>query len=103
MLSCLFLVLPCWAKSSNNQSTEKKVFIYHIPDEVSTKSSKKTVKKETILDIISDDVTADTSLNSQKEDVELDLVQDDEEIELVQLVDYDLGDMYSDVLQGLGI
>jgi hypothetical protein len=94
LLICLILtILPCVAKGSSNEASDApKVFVYHIPDEEETESEKSdVVESSTPEDITSDDVTADTSAPEEEEIVE-------EESE-----DYELSDMYTDVLQGYAV
>lgn len=110
------MFLPCSAnawKSGKSENGSSNVFIYHIPDEdetttdnsVKTDSSKasdensaKSDDENMKQDIVSDDVTADTtgeSLEDSDDEVTLDDNSEEPEIE-----DYQISDMYSDVLQG---
>lgn len=110
------MFLPCSAnawKSGKSENGSSNVFIYHIPDEdetttensVKTDSSKasdensaKSDDENMKQDIVSDDVTADTmgeSLEDSDDEVTLGDNSEEPEIE-----DYQISDMYSDVLQG---
>lgn len=102
ILICLLLTfLPANAKSVTDKDatdTSAKVFIYHIPDDDDLEStsdevnSDKNNKDKKI--ITSDDITADTS-GKEDEDAEEDSGDDEDVVE-----DYELGDMYTDVLKG---
>ncbi|MCM1339074.1 MAG: hypothetical protein NC191_05330 [Muribaculaceae bacterium] len=95
LIICLILtILPCNAKSSNDKNLEKddapKVFVYHIPDEdEGQEDSVGQVEGEQSV-IVSDDITEDTSPKSDQEELS------DDDIE----ADYEISDMYSDVLYG---
>ena len=103
----IFAILPCNAKSAQDKQVQDnsmpKVFVYHIPEE---KENSSEIKTQTFAskvkddeedlqvvapdenDIVSDDVTADTSGEET-------ISEDDESDE-----NYEITDMYSDVLQG---
>ncbi len=104
----IFAILPCNAKSAQDKQMQDnslpKIFVYHIPEDNENSSEIKTqtfaskiqnddenlqviVPEES--DIVSDDVTADTSGEEE------DLSEDNENDE-----NYEITDMYSDVLQG---
>lgn len=100
----LFMItlLPCGAVSltdnmikSNNNTL---VFVYHIPDDEPKRQSDDAVENEPEV-ITSDDVTADTSL---KNDLDEDDVDDNEDVSNSEQSgdEYQLTDMYSDVLYG---
>lgn len=99
LILCLIIsFLPCGAKTvpSEDLETQPKVFIYHIPDETTVKEiftpSDDMPKIETPSnDITSDDVTADTTGITTEEP--------EEEI----VTNYDIDDMYTDVLQGYAV
>lgn len=98
---------PCCAEvleTSTAKNQMPKIFTYHIPDE-DIKSDETTTGKSTLSeeisknieqpqDIISDDITADTS----GEEVEEDYSED--EMDEPEIEEYQIGDMYSDVLKG---
>ena len=101
----IFAILPCSAKSVSDKQMQDnslpKVFVYHIPEENSSKIKTQTfasqiqddedihVIEPEENDIVSDDVTADTSGENEVENEES---ENDE--------NYEITDMYSDVLQG---
>ncbi len=109
------MFLPCSAnawKSGKSENGSSNVFIYHIPDEDETPAdnsvqtdSSKTVdensanpEKNVKQDIVSDDVTADTTgENLDESDDEVTLEDNSKEPEIEE---YQISDMYSDVLQG---
>ena len=102
LLLLIFPVLPCRAKTKPPQeinSGASNIFIYHIPDD--TAITPDETKKEDIpplgqtQDIVSDDVTADTSGNFPDYDYD-----EDESYSPAAGIDYDIKDMYSDVLKG---
>lgn len=81
-------------------SKESKVFIYHIPDNVEKVEKKPTSDKQ-LKDIVSDDITADTSFDDKEDNDEIfenDIPNFDQDYE--DEVNYNLSDMYTDVLQG---
>lgn len=100
MICLLLTFLPGNAKiasDKNDNTTLPKIFIYHIPDEGEIKKEISDVvnpdDSNDINVITSDDVTADTS-GTESDVLESDNSQD----EVAE--DYELGDMYSDVLKG---
>lgn len=99
LISFMLTLLPSMAKTTVPEQVNEdapKVFIYHIPDDVSKRendvlpSDKKDEKS--IENIVSDDITADTS----------GVVEQEEEYNPVDEV-YKIDDMYSDVLQGYAV
>lgn len=99
-------ILPCKAKSpfeiKIDKISQSSVFVYHIPDEDEGQETTPAQTQEEEPVITSDDVTADTSIKSDTSDDE----EDDEEDEVVDEEDenidgeYEMGDMYTDVLKG---
>ncbi len=100
-------ILPCRANNpfeiKIDKISQSSVFVYHIPDE--DKGQEETTPAQNQEEepvITSDDVTADTSIKSNTSDDE----EDDEEDEVVDEEDenidgeYEMGDMYTDVLKG---
>ena len=104
----IFAILPCNAKSAQDKQMQDnslpKIFVYHIPEDNENSSEIKTQTFASKIqnddenlqviapeesDIVSDDVTADTSGEEE------DLSEDNENDE-----NYEITDMYSDVLQG---
>jgi len=102
LLSLIISITPCFASISQGEEDVPKIFIYHIPDEVE-KNVKKTEQTQEVQNITSDDVTADTS--GQEDIIAQDDDGDSEEFELIQMEneDYELNDMYSDVLKGYAV
>lgn len=90
-------MLPCSAKPQYivkiDKISQKSVFIYHIPDEEPAEQAEEAVQIPE--DIVSDDVTADTSPKAKDDEEELVLINDEEPSQ-----DYEIDEMYSDVLQG---
>lgn len=100
-------ILPCRANNpfeiKIDKISQSSVFVYHIPDE--DKGQEETTPAQNQEEepvITSDDVTADTSIKSDTSGDE----EDDEEDEVVDEEDenidgeYEMGDMYTDVLKG---
>ena len=98
LICLLFTFLPCSAKKTSDENANTvlpKIFIYHIPDETDREKKKEisntanpdnNTEEQTPKIIISDDVTADTSgIEPEQEDI---------------VEDYELDDMYTDVLKG---
>jgi hypothetical protein len=93
LLICLGLtLLPCIAKNKSDEnsgaSETAKVFVYHIPDDDSVEDE----KENSVEEITSDDITADTSI-----------VENENDTQEVEEDDYELGDMYTDVLHGYAV
>lgn len=100
LIICLLIsFLPCRAATEPCEDFENqpKVFIYHIPEEGSLKeifapSDAEQKNEETSeKNIISDDITADTT------GIEEEQTEDD------TIANYDIDDMYTDVLQGYAV
>lgn len=92
LLLFILTLLPCSAQIENDENItpgNRVVFVYHIPD---SEPESEEVEIEPVEDIVSDDITADTSLDSKYSDKIEDFEPTDE--------DYELEDMYSDVLKG---
>lgn len=94
LMLLMLTLLPCCAKSKSDKDIQDNykpcVFIYHIPDDDETTQEDNAVKleEEESPVIVSDDVTADTS----------GIIEDDFSEETAG--DYQINDMYSDVLKG---
>lgn len=91
--------LPCCAETVVEHATRQeapKIFIYHIPDDEPFSQTESEQEKKS--DIISDDITADTS-GIEPENYDY---NEDEEIEKLTVDEnnYQIEDMYSDVLKG---
>ena len=99
-------ILPCRANNpfeiKIDKISQSSVFVYHIPDEDKGQEETTPAQNQEEPVITSDDVTADTSIKSDTSDDE----EDDEEDEVVDEEDenidgeYEMGDMYTDVLKG---
>ena len=100
-------ILPCRANNpfeiKIDKISQSSVFVYHIPDEDKGQEGTTPAQNQEEEPVItSDDVTADTSIKSDTSDDE----EDDEEDEVVDEEDenidgeYEMGDMYTDVLKG---
>ena len=106
LIILMLSILPCKAKSpfeiKIDKISQSSVFVYHIPDEDEGQETTPAQTQEEEPVITSDDVTADTSIKSDTSDDE----EDDEEDEVVDEEDenidgeYEMGDMYTDVLKG---
>lgn len=98
LILCLSIILlPCGAKTvpSEDLENQPKIFIYHIPDETTVKdiftpSDDMPKIEEPVNYISSDDVTADTTGNVEEQQEEI-------------VENYDIDDMYTDVLQGYAV
>lgn len=104
LIILMLSILPCKAKSpfeiKIDKISQSSVFVYHIPDEDEGQETTpaQTQGEEPV--ITSDDVTADTSINSEEtnsEETDDEIV--DEEDENID-GQYEMGDMYTDVLKG---
>lgn len=105
LIILMLSILPCRANSpfeiKIDKISQSSVFVYHIPDE--DKGQEETTPAQTQEEepvITSDDVTADTSINSEEtnsEETDDEIV--DEEDENID-GQYEMGDMYTDVLKG---
>lgn len=105
LIILMLSILPCRANSpfeiKIDKISQSSVFVYHIPDE--DKGQEETTHAQTQEEepvITSDDVTADTSINSEEtnsEETDDEIV--DEEDENID-GQYEMGDMYTDVLKG---
>lgn len=115
-LVMMIMFLPCDAnawKSGKAENGSSNVFIYHIPDDDSTTNSSseadsekkveevsKTDSSESKQDIVSDDVTADTSGENVEDTDDDEITLDESGNGEPEIEDYQISDMYSDVLQG---
>ena len=110
LIILMLSILPCKAKSpfeiKIDKISQSSVFVYHIPDEDEGQETTPAQTQEEEPVITSDDVTADTSIkpndNEEEEEVESDEEYNnvaDEEDENTS-GEYEMGDMYTDVLKG---
>ena len=106
LIILMLSILPCKAQNPFETKIDKisqsSVFVYHIPDEDNGQEEITPAKNQDEEPIItSDDVTADTSIKSDSSE---DDEEDDDEIvdEEDENSDgeYEMGDMYTDVLKG---
>ena len=111
LIILMLSILPCKAKSpfeiKIDKISQSSVFVYHIPDEDEGQEETtpaQTQKEEPI--ITSDDVTADTSIKPNDNEEEEEVESDEEYNNVVDEEDentsgeYEMGDMYTDVLKG---
>lgn len=104
LIILMLSILPCRANSpfeiKIDKISQSSVFVYHIPDEDEGQETTPAQTQEEEPVITSDDVTADTSINSEEtnsEETDDEIV--DEEDENID-GQYEMGDMYTDVLKG---
>lgn len=105
LIILMLSILPCRANSpfeiKIDKISQSSVFVYHIPDEDKGQEEETPAQNQGEEPVItSDDVTADTSINSEETNSE----ETDDEIidEEDENIDgqYEMGDMYTDVLKG---
>lgn len=105
LIILMLSILPCRANSpfeiKIDKISQSSVFVYHIPDEDKGQEEETPAQNQGEEPVItSDDVTADTSINSEEtnsEETDNEIV--DEEDENID-GQYEMGDMYTDVLKG---
>lgn len=104
LIILMLSILPCRANSpfeiKIDKISQSSVFVYHIPDEDEGQETTPAQNQGEEPVITSDDVTADTSINSEEtnsEETDDEIV--DEEDENID-GQYEMGDMYTDVLKG---
>ncbi len=105
LIILMLSILPCRANSpfeiKIDKISQSSVFVYHIPDEDKGQEEETPAQNQEEEPVItSDDVTADTSINSEdtnSEETDDEIV--DEEDENID-GQYEMGDMYTDVLKG---
>lgn len=105
LIILMLSILPCRANSpfeiKIDKISQSSVFVYHIPDEDEGQEEETPAQNQEEEPVItSDDVTADTSINSEEtnsEETDDEIV--DEEDENID-GQYEMGDMYTDVLKG---
>lgn len=100
LIILMLSILPCRANSpfeiKIDKISQSSVFVYHIPDEDKGQEEETPAQNQGEEPVItSDDVTADTSINSEETDDEI-VDEEDENID----GQYEMGDMYTDVLKG---
>lgn len=104
LIILMLSILPCRANSpfeiKIDKISQSSVFVYHIPDEDEGQETTPAQNQGEEPVITSDDVTADTSINFEEtnsEETDDEIV--DEEDENID-GQYEMGDMYTDVLKG---
>lgn len=104
LIILMLSILPCRANSpfeiKIDKISQSSVFVYHIPDEDEGQETTPAQTQEEEPVITSDDVTADTSINSEEtnsEETDDEIVDEEDENTSGQ---YEMGDMYTDVLKG---
>lgn len=108
----MLTILPCTAKNQSDKNIESSsnnslVFVFHIPDDTTSKSVQSSSDEENPMQVqelpedgaTTDDVTVDTSKEAQAE-AENDEDEDESNEDVGLLENYQIDDMYSDVLQG---
>lgn len=111
LIILMLSILPCKAKSpfeiKIDKISQSSVFVYHIPDEDEGQETTPAQTQEEEPIITSDDVTADTSIKPNDNEEEEEEVESDEEYDNVAdeedentSGEYEMGDMYTDVLKG---
>lgn len=111
LIILMLSILPCKAKSpfeiKIDKISQSSVFVYHIPDEDEGQETTPAQTQEEEPVITSDDVTADTSIKPNDNEEEEEEVESDEEYDNVAdeedentSGEYEMGDMYTDVLKG---
>lgn len=111
LIILMLSILPCKAKSpfeiKIDKISQSSVFVYHIPDEDEGQETTPAQTQEEEPIITSDDVTADTSIKPNDNEEEEEEVESDEEYNNVvdeedenTSGEYEMGDMYTDVLKG---
>lgn len=111
LIILMLSILPCKAKSpfeiKIDKISQSSVFVYHIPDEDEGQETTPAQTQEEEPIITSDDVTADTSIKPNDNEEEEEEVESDEEYNNVAdeedentSGEYEMGDMYTDVLKG---
>lgn len=111
LIILMLSILPCKAKSpfeiKIDKISQSSVFVYHIPDEDEGQEETTPAQTQEEPVITSDDVTADTSIKPNDNEEEEEEVESDEEYDNVAdeedentSGEYEMGDMYTDVLKG---
>ncbi len=111
LIILMLSILPCKAKSpfeiKIDKISQSSVFVYHIPDEDEGQETTPAQTQEEEPVITSDDVTADTSIKPNDNEEGEEEVESDEEYDNVAdeedentSGEYEMGDMYTDVLKG---
>ena len=116
LILILFIItmLPCAARNQSDKNIESKsnkssVFVYHIPEETNSDNSQTVSADDNPMQVqelpddgvTTDDITVDTSKEAQNTTDDSEDVDEDENNDDVGLLEnYQIDDMYSDVLKG---
>ena len=109
----IMTILPCAAKNQSDKNIESKsnnskVFVYHIPDDSDSENAQPSsaddnpmqVQELPAMGVITDDITIDTSEEAQNLADNNDEEDEENNDSIGLLENYQIDDMYSDVLKG---
>lgn len=109
----IMTILPCAAKNQSDKNIESKsnnskVFVYHIPDDSDSENAQPSsaddnpmqVQELPAIGVITDDITIDTSEEAQNLADNNDEEDEENNDSISLLENYQIDDMYSDVLKG---
>lgn len=109
----IMTILPCAAKNQSDKNMESKsnnskVFVYHIPDDSDSENAQPSsaddnpmqVQELPAIGVITDDITIDTSEEAQNLADNNDEEDEENNDSIGLLENYQIDDMYSDVLKG---
>ena len=104
----IMTILPCAAKNQSDKNIESKVFVYHIPDDSDSENAQPSsaddnpmqVQELPAKGVITDDITIDTSEEAQNLADNNDEEDEENNDSIGLLENYQIDDMYSDVLKG---
>lgn len=109
----IMTILPCAAKNQSdknieNKSNNSKVFVYHIPDDSDSENAQPSSADDNPMQVqelpangvITDDITIDTSEEAQNLADNNDEEDEENNDSISLLENYQIDDMYSDVLKG---
>lgn len=109
----IMTILPCAAKNQSDKNIESKsnnskVFVYHIPDDSDSENAQPSsaddnpmqVQELPAIGVITDDITIDTSEEAQNLADNNDEEDEENNDSIGLLENYQIDDMYSDVLKG---
>lgn len=109
----IMTILPCAAKNQSDKNIESKsnnskVFVYHIPDDSNSENAQPSSADDNPMQVqelpangvITDDITIDTSEEAQNLADNNDEEDEENNDSISLLENYQIDDMYSDVLKG---
>ena len=104
----IMTILPCAAKNQSDKNIESKVFVYHIPDDSDSENAQPSSADDNPMQVqelpangvITDDITIDTSEEAQNLADNNDEEDEENNDSIGLLENYQIDDMYSDVLKG---